>query len=74
MRFLPFGRSTLWDGACRLRRLPTAPEGASYDYMARYMDDLVTMVQEEVPVKVCHMVPKTITCRVPDSKGCGGCR
>lgn len=33
----------------RLRISATAPEGASYDYMAEFMDQLVDLVQEETP-------------------------
>ncbi len=32
-----------------LRIFSTAPEGATYDYMSRYMDKLVALIQEEIP-------------------------
>jgi hypothetical protein len=39
-----------------------------------YERDTPEVVQREVTVSVCRMVPRTITCRVPTScGGCGGC-
>lgn len=45
-----------YDDRSYLRGVVTAPEGASYDYMSRYMAELTKLVNDSVPEKKVNLV------------------
>lgn len=45
-----------YDDRSYLRIQTTAPEGASYDYMERFMDELTKLVNDSIPEKTVNLV------------------
>lgn len=45
-----------YDDRSYLRTTVTAPEGASFDYMTRYMQDLTKLVNDSIPEKTVNLV------------------